>query len=261
VTTETEKTAQVDPLDAFVQEAIDQGSVQEQVETPQVESVPTPEAKTDEPVSEAEPSDGFQKKVNKLTSRVYDQTRRADALQKKLDELNNTPSQEQVKAPTLEDHDYDDEAFSRANISYQVQQELAKQSVTALQAADQVKAQQSQAEFSERITALGKEDFSDKANAVPELPMGVADALMSLDNGAELIYHLGSHLDQADALANMSPMAAMVEIGRMSVGMSKKPEIKPSAAPDPIEPIQAGSALSSEVGDDMSMEDWMAKYG
>jgi hypothetical protein len=91
--------------------------------------------------------------------------------------------------------------------------------------------------------------------------MGVADALMSLDNGAELIYHLGSHLDQADALANMSPMAAMVEIGRMSVGMNKKPEIKPSAAPDPIEPIQAGSALSSEVGDDMSMADWMAKYG
>jgi hypothetical protein len=83
---------------------------------------------------------------------------------------------------------------------------------------------------------------------------------MSLDNGAELIYHLGSHLDKADALAGMSPMAAMVEIGRMSVEMNKKPEIKPSAAPDPIEPVQAGSALSSDIGDDMSVDAWMAKY-
>lgn len=259
--TEENQAAQVEPLDAFVQEAIDQGSVQEQVETSQVESAPTTEVTAEEVQAEKPAEDGFQRRINKVTADKYTAIRERDALQAKFDALNNTPSKEQVKAPTLEEHDYDDEAYNKAAISYQVQQELAKQSATANQAAQQAKSQRSQAEFSERITKLGKEDFSDKANAVPELPAGVADALMDLSNGAELIYHLGSHLDQADALANMTPMAAMVEIGRMSVEMNNKPEIKPSAAPDPIEPIQAGSALSSEVGDDMSMEDWMAKYG
>jgi len=262
VTTETEKTAQVDPLDAFVQEAIDQGSEQEQAEQPIAESVPAQEVKTDGPAKEEASSDGFQKKVNKLTSRVYDERRRADALQVKLDSLNNTPSQEQVKAPTLEDPniDYDEDKLRAAQISFGVQQELAKQNATNQQAAANVKAKQVSDDFDQRITTLGKDDFNEKASAIPDLPAGVADALMQSDNGADLIYHLGSHLDKADALAQMTPAAAMMELGRLSVEMNKKPEIKPSAAPDPIEPVKAGSALSSDIGDDMSMEAWMAKY-
>ena len=254
--------AQVDPLDAFVQEAIDQAPAQEQASEPLVESAPAEEVPAEETaVSEKPASDGFQTRINKVTAAKYTAIRERDALQAKLDALNNTPSNEQAKAPTLEEHEYDEAAFNKASISHQVQQELAKQSATSEQAAVQVKAQQTQAEFSERIAKLGKEDFSEKASSIPNLPTGVADALMSMDNGAELIYHLGSHLDQADTLSSMSPMAAMAEIGRISVGMNKKTEIKPSAAPEPIEPVKAGSALSSEIGDEMSMNDWMAKFG
>ena len=133
----------------------------------------------------------------------------------------------------------------------------AQQNQLNLQA-EQVKAQES---FNERVTALDKEDYADKANAIPDLPDGVAAAIMSLDNGPEMVYHLGEHLDKADALASMTPMAAMMELGKISSQMSAKPEIKTSAAPDPIEPVKAGSALNSEVGDNMPMDEWMAKYG
>ena len=59
----------------------------------------------------------------------------------------------------------------------------------------------------------------------------------------------------------MTPMAAMMELGKLSASMSVKPEIKTSAAPDPIEPVKSGSAINSEVGDDIPMKEWMAKFG
>jgi hypothetical protein len=52
----------------------------------------------------------------------------------------------------------------------------------------------------------------------------------------------------------------LMEIGRMSLSLNKKPDIKLSAAPEPIEPLRAGSAITSDVGGDMSIEAWMAKY-
>lgn len=260
-----QQAAQVDPLDAFVQEAIDQDSQQEQVDTPLVESAPTEEVKAEEvPASQDEKpaEDGFQKRINKVTADKYAEKRRADDLQAQLDKLSNTPSQEQVKAPTLEDPDidYDEDKLRNAQVSYQVKQVLAEQSATQRQAAETVKAQQQATDFDQKVSTLGKDDFYDKASKIPQLPEGVAEALKESDSGVALIYHLSEHLDQADALANMTPAAAMMELGRMSTVMNKKPEIKTSAAPEPIEPVKAGSALSSEIGDDMSIDAWMAKY-
>lgn len=264
VNKEVNKAAQADPLDAFVQEAIDQDSQQQPTDKPNVESAPAEKAIQDDVkpvVDDDKPSDGFQKRINKVTADKYEETRRADALQARLDKLENNPAAKvDAKAPTLEDHDYDEDAFNQANVSYQVQQELAKQANKTKQAQANAKAQQGVEKFNKQITALGKEDFSEKASAIPNLPEGVADALMQVENGAEMIYHLGTHLDKADALANMTPIQAMMELGRLSVEMNKKPEIKPSAAPEPIKPLQAGSALSSDIGDEMSIEAWMAKH-
>ena len=84
---------------------------------------------------------------------------------------------------------------------------------------------------------------------------------MQSEDGAEMVYHLGSNLEKAEALANMTPASAIMEIGRISAQLSAKPEIKTSAAPDPITPVKAGSALSSDISDNMSMSEWMSKYG
>ena len=267
--------AQVDPLDAFVQEAIDQVSEQATTETPTTASAPVedaikPEAteaietKGDEPKE-----DGYQKRINKITADKHKEIRqreasdkRADELQAKLDLIEaNKPTLEQ---PNLEEHNYDEEAFNKATVAYQVQEqfkaELTTQKAKQDQTDQKAAAEQVQVKFDERADALGKDDFAAKANAIPKLPEGVVDAIMTLENGAEMVYHLGSNLDKADSLAKMSPMAAMMELGKISASMSVKPEIKTSAAPDPIEPVTAGSALSDKIDDEMSIDSWMAKY-
>ena len=115
--------------------------------------------------------------------------------------------------------------------------------------------------FNEQVAALNKGDFSVKAEAIPNLPAGVADAIMQSEGGAEMVYHLGSNLDKAQAIANMSPALAMMEIGKLSVQLSAKPEIKTSAAPDPIEPLGSGGSVTPKDDDDMTMSEFMAKYG
>jgi len=228
---------------------IDGGDIdqqEQQTEAPEQTESATVEEVATEPEVEAPVSDGFQARINKVTADKYAEQRRADALQAKLDAM-QTPKAE-AKVPTLEDFDYDESAFNKANIQHQVQQEMARQSDAQKQVTAEATAQQAQAEFAERIDAFNKPDFNDKANSIPLLPDGVADALMNSENGPELIYHLGEHLDKADALANMTPMQAIMELGRLSVTISEKPKPKLTAAPDPIEPLSSGSAIAKERG-------------
>lgn len=199
-------------------------------------------------IAEEEPKeDGFQKRINKVTADKYTEKRRADALQEELEKLRATPAPI-GKAPTLEEFDHDEEAFNAANIKYQVAEAVKAEKLELQNEANQATAVQAQKAFNERIAAMNKADFAEVANAVPQLPAGVADALVQSENGAELIYHLGTHLDMADKLANMTPQAAMMELGRISANMSAKPDVKTSAAPDPIEPISSGGSISQERG-------------
>lgn len=269
VMSEENNAALVDPLDAFVQEAIDQDSNETTEEATTTESAPVEDAKEPDSTEAEKPKeDGFQKRINKVTADKHDAkrkedlaTKRADDLQAQLDKLNESAT---LTEPKLEEHNYDEDAFNKATVSFNVQEqvkaELTKQAAAQKQVNQDAEAQKLTESFNDQISALGKEDFTAKAESLPTLPPGVAGALMSLENGAEIIYHLGNHLDKADSLAGMSPMAAMAEIGRISSQMSTKPEIKLSAAPDPIEPVTAGSSLSSNMDDEMSIDAWMSKY-
>jgi len=256
--------ALVEPLDAFVQ-GDDQTQTEAPTETTATESAPVEDA-TEQP---ADKSNGVQERINKITADKHEERRqreasdkRADELQAKLDSIEaNKPK---LSEPNLEEHNYDEDAFNKATVAFQVQEqvkaELTTQKAQQEQTDQQAEAQAELSKFNERAEALGKDDFAVKAKAIPELPEGVASAIMSLENGAEMVYHLGSNLDKADALSSMTPMAAMMELGRISASMSVKPEIKTSAAPDPIEPVTAGSALSDKIDDEMSIDSWMAKY-
>ena len=238
---EESQAAQVEP--SYKIEGDDQAQGLAASENQQVESATTTEVNAND-----KPSDGFQTRINKVTADKYAEKRRADALQAKLDDLNKTPSIEQAKAPVLDDFDFDEAAFNQANIQYQVKQELASQSAAQRQKDTDDRSRQAADDFNQKVTKFGKEDFFEKANSIPVLPLGVADALMQSDIGPELIYHLADHLDQADALAGMTPAAAMMELGKIHSNMTAKQNIEPSAAPDPIQPLSSGGKISSERG-------------
>lgn len=223
-----------------------------ETETAEPSESATEDVKTEDKPQD-KPEDGFQKRINKVTADKYAEKRRADELQRKLDEMTEQPKPVDLKAaPKLEDFDFDQDAYNTALIDHKVEQRVSEavKAVTATQSNDAIAAEAKVAQkgFNDRIVAMAKTDFDVVANNVPLLPEGVADALVRSENGAELIYHLGSHLDLADKIANMSPQAAMMELGRISVTMSAQPDVKLSAAPDPIEPLNSGGSVSQQRG-------------
>ena len=138
MTTETESTqaAQVDPLDAFVQGPIDQGSEQAPTDSQTTESAPVEGTNKPESTDAEKPKeDGFQKRIDKKTADYYAEKRRADDLQKKIDAIDAANAKETLIKPTLEAHDYDEEAFDAASrehdIKQGVQDALSKQSAQA----------------------------------------------------------------------------------------------------------------------------------
>lgn len=241
-----------------VDESIDQDSSAEEVESQSTESAPVAEdAKNEVEVEKPVVEDGFQKRINKVTADKYAEiekakaaTKRADDLQEKLNEYESKKTV--LKKPTLEDHDYDTDALNAAEVEFQVQERLnahiESQKKAATETSQSAEAQRIQDSFSEQITALGKDDFSEKVNSIPLLPNGVASIMMQQPNGAELAYHLANHLDVADSLAGMTANAAIMELGRISASLSAKPIIKTSAAPEPIETLNSGSVLTKERG-------------
>jgi hypothetical protein len=260
--------APVGSLDDFVNEVLDRDSTEEVIETTLTESATvTEDIVTEEATLDTEKpgGDGFQKRIDKVTKDKYAEKRRADDLQKRIDAFEAGKAKDTLVKPTLESHDYDEEAFDSANLQYSIDQgvqaALNQKSLEAKAEQQKVAGEKVLVDYNDRIIALGKADFAEKQDSIPELPAGVADAIMQSEDGAEMVYHLGSNPEVASNIASMSPMLAMQELGKLSVKLSTKPEIKLSAAPEPIDPVKAGSALSSNIDDEMSMGDWMAKYG
>ena len=87
---------QIAALDETVELEVNNDQVDEQ----QTEESNSESAPEQEPV---EKQAGFQKRINKVTADKYAEKRRADELQRQLNELNSKPVVEAAKKPTLED--------------------------------------------------------------------------------------------------------------------------------------------------------------
>ena len=228
--------------DVTLDSDLDQDSGQASAEVEPTESAPVQ--------AESKVDDSVQQRINKEVSRRHTEKRRADAAEAELAELRAKAPVTVSNAPTLEEHDHDEVAFNAANIKFRVDQAVNARMSEAQVAANTAKAQEAGKNYDNLVNDLGRDDFHEVAGKIPVLDQSLVSELMSTKEGVEMIYHLGSHLDVADKIANMSPLQAMGELGRISASMSAKAEPKVSAAPDPIAPLSSGGALSKDGGPD-----------
>lgn len=257
---------QVEPLNELDQKIEDAMKEDNEESAPQLEEVPAVETpkNTAEGTQEAEKpkEDGFQKRINKVTADKWEATRRAEAAEAKLAEMQTAQAPQQTVEPKLEDFDFDEQAHNSALIDYKVDQKA--QSLQKQQ--QDIQTEQAQAEITRKFTensakfAEDKPDFNDVLGKVPVLQPAVLNELMSRENGPELAYFLGTHSDVADEIIRMNPVAAGIKIGEISRKLVEPKQIKPSSAPDPIEPVSSGGVVESDIGEEMSMDAWMNKY-
>ena len=268
--TQAEQVEAKDDLDLRIEESLKETSEEsapQEVETPAVEK---PEA-TKEEVNEGEVTeeppkkDRFQDRINKVTADKWEEKRRADALQAQLDEIQAKPVQQtQTAEPTLESCDFDEARFQSELIDYKV--DLKAQSMQQQQQVQKDTQAQAQTvnNFNEASVKFATdneiENFNDVIGKIPTLQPTVLQAVMEDVKGPELAHYLGTHLDQADKISQMNPIAAAIEIGRISAKLAEPKQIKTSSAPEPIEEISSGGVIESDIGDETSIDDWMKKH-
>jgi hypothetical protein len=227
---------------------------EETSEIQETESAPVEQAETPaEEVPEVVLSERAQIRFNKITAEKYAEKQRADELQRKLDERQAEP-QKASAAPKLEDFDYDDNLHRSALIKYEVAEGMRAQAEESQKATRSASVQAEQDSFNDLVVGLGKSDFDEVAARVPTLDTALVKELMSSKEGVAMIYHLGTNLDVANQISQMSAFQGMAEMTRISDKLAAKPIIKLSAAPEPISPITSGSSLKKDFSE-MSMEE------
>jgi len=92
----------------------------------------------------------------------------------------------------------------------------------------------------------------------------MADAMISSEIGPEIAYYLGSNIEEADRISELSPLLQIKEIGKLEAKLMAEPVVKKvSSAPEPIAPLTPRSTTRSYDTTDprsistMSVSDWI----
>lgn len=259
---DSEDTAQdVEGAEALEEES----STSEEVETEEAEAEEAEETEesTDDKPEKLKKS-GIQKRVDQLTWKLREEERQRQELQAKLQQYEQRPPEpaKSVEFPTLESVDYDEEKYQAAVAKY-----YETQADTALSRREQQRAEEAQQrELSEKISefhakgAKIADDYEELVTNNQSLPVTEAmrDALIAIDKGPEVLYHLASNPDDIFRIANLSPYAQAVEIGRLEARLSLPRSNKPSSAPPPVKPLTAGGESVSKNPDEMTTKQWLA---
>lgn len=216
---------------------------------------PSSEASAPSETPEESEQDKVQQRINKITAEKYAEKRRADALEQELVTARGSTPQPITAAPKLEDFEYDEGKYQEALIDFKVNQKAIEIQEGQQAAVNQQASAQSQVKFNQGVAKLMETatDWQEVADRVPLLPQETLDTVMRSDNGPELVYYLGQNPDVAEQISTANPMDAAVRLGQITALLGK-PKIKPSAAPEPIEPVNSGGTVGKDL-ENMSMEE------
>jgi hypothetical protein len=244
-------------FDEEVDNAISNDATEESA--PQEDESPAAEM-PEEIASEAEGqlSERAQKRFNKVTFDKHEQARRADTAEAKIVELeakiaSNVPP---LREPKLEDPDidFDEDKLIQAKIDYKVDLAISKKSKGDDKLRQESQAEQNREDISKKflanceVFAKDKKDFNEVLQSVPPLQPAVLDELMVSEQSAALAYFLGNHQELANKIVKMNPVRAGVELGKIAARLAEPKQIKPSDAPDPIDPLKGGGKTTTERG-------------
>jgi hypothetical protein len=167
---------------------------------------------------------------------------------------------------------YDDEKYAEALVDWKIEQREAK--ATAKRMAEQAKAdeenrrkQEKERErtfFEKRDSLIQageakyKDDFTKTVQSIPAqiLNQQMADILVDSQYGAEIAYHLGKNLQEAEAISKLNPIWMAKEIGKIEARLQAADK-KTTTAPAPISTIKGKSSTSTELDPDKNLEEWV----
>lgn len=208
-----------------------------------------------------------QERVNEITRARREAERQRDFYRQQLESAQTQPQQHYQpqsndRPPSLQDFQTVED-WGAAIADYSARQALTQAEQRFQQRDQQYTQHQLAQQFQQKEAAYAAsvpdymERVEELANSVP-MPNELLMAISQSDHGPAIAYHLAQHLDVADRLTRMNPVAAAVEIGRIEARISA-PKSKPvTQAPNPT-PMVGGGAIAPRDPERLSIEDWMAQ--
>lgn len=164
--------------------------------------------------------------------------------------------------PSLEEYGYDTVKWGQAIAEHAVRQATERAESRLREQEQQRKSQDAIGQFEERARVFAAEipDYQqrfDELAGVVRFPPEVLEALATSEQGPAIVYHLATHLDEADRLSRLPPHIAAVQLGRLEAQLST-PKPKPvSKAPDPVPTVGGGGVVTKDP-ERMSTDEWVA---
>jgi hypothetical protein len=249
---------------------------------PAAESAPDSEAGKEAEQEEAEVrkgKGGFQRRIDRLT-------REKAELQEKLADWESTTGRkpaarasettpepaEPAARPKVDDFD-DYDKYVEALADWKTDQKVAALVATQQKSQAEQAAKEREIERAKGFAARAKaaaEKYADFAAVAysDDTPVSetMREVILESEHGAELAYWLGSHVDEAVRISQLSPVAAAREMGRLeaqiaaqnTTAAAPKTQPKLTRAPEPIRPVNtatkvsAPSLMDADLGEDFS---------
>lgn len=234
---------------------------------------PTPEAEaTPEPAKPAEADGEVERKKNRTKEYIARINRENAELRQRAAELEarSTPTTAAAKAsgePTLEQHNYDLEAYQRALLKY----ELDARDTQSKQAESSRKQAEIAATYNQNVAEFA-DDYPDFPEVVGSIAYPLSPALeaaiMAHPNGPQIAYHLGTNDDDAFQLAAIQPHLADAAVKRLAARLTAAqptPQAPPTPTPKPVSkapapvPTVGGRSPVETPPEKMTDDEWYAR--
>ncbi len=226
----------------------------------------------------ATPETVSKKDFNKVYWKSKNAEREIEELKQKISQnaeqnqtVLNTPDTVQNSVPdnepTLEQFDYDSDAYTAALVDHRVNAQVNK----AFNDRDNQRKEKKQQEENNSVSEKYNDRYAEYSANNPEYreiaevagPRNygghINQAILHADNGPQIDHYLLTNHDVAEKLKNLNPVVAAIEIGKISAQLSAKTKtINTTNAPAPIETVGGGSGTvkDSRYVEGGSMEDY-----
>ena len=226
-----------------------------------------------EPDEAPKPPRGVQKRLDELTANWRAAERREEQLRQLLAQQMAQVQQPQTfqpaqlqptnERPVLEQFD-SYEAFTEALTDWKatqaVQTALQQREAAQRQAEEQRQQQERASTWQQRATDATSRyaDFAEVAlnRDLPVSP-AMAEVIQSVDNGPDVLYHLGRNPAEAARIAALSPAQAAFALGSLAASLQTPTKATPRPVPQPINPLAGGNAAPSTEVDPRDTLRWV----
>lgn len=236
---------------------VEKEEVQGDGETPAAKTAPESDPENTEQEKEPKELKGLKKRFKQMTDEIRDLKGQVAAKAAPPESPGNAspnPSDARAGEPQLKDFE-SYELYFVALAKFEIKQARAAEQAEADQQKAQVETEAKNATWRERKAALEetRPDFDEIVGEVKLVfPAPVYEAILTDEHGPQIVLYLAEHLDEANAIAALTPIAAVRAIGRIAVKFDKAPEPpvkEATGAPKPPRPV-AGAAATAKAIDD-----------